>query len=112
MVGASGDQSQTRSSADGEVAWRTSSEAGYDCQKFFTPTVSPPETSPANTRPLERRPAMASSQQLWGLVRFWTVNPSAVVCASLKSYHTAQSVMSFCPLALNVSLLAIRLPAS
>src|ERR1039458_4433551 len=111
MAGASGAQSQTRSSAAAAVAPRTSSDAGYDCQKFFTPTASPPDTSPANTSPLARRPAIASSQQLWGLVRFWIVNPSAVVCASLKSSHTAQSAMSFCPAALNVSLLALVLYA-
>ena len=49
------------------VALRTSSDAGYDCQKFLTPTASPPETSPAKTRPLERRPPIASSQQLCGI---------------------------------------------
>ena len=64
------------------------------------------------TSPEARCPAIASSQQLCGLVRFWMVKPSAVGCTSLKASHTAQSVSSFCPRGLNASLLGTRLPAS
>ena len=66
MAGASGDHSHTLNSAASRVAFDTSREAGYDCQKFRSATARPPLTSPVKTSPEARRPAPAEIQQLSG----------------------------------------------
>src|SRR5215510_2179133 len=100
MPGASGDHIHTINSAAAPAAFRASSDAGYDCQKFFRLTASPPLTSPAKTNPEARLPAPAGIHALSGLVRLRTVNPSALGWTSLKSSHTAQSASRLWPRAL------------
>src|SRR5215510_9459597 len=100
MAAASGDHIQTISSAAPLEAFCTSSDAGYDCQKFFRLAASPPLTSPAKTSPEARLPAPAGIHALSGLVRLSAVNPSAFGWINLKSSHTAQSASSPWPRAL------------
>src|SRR5262247_3460548 len=100
MAGASGDHIQTISSAPPPDAFCASSDAGYDCQKFFRLTASPPLTSPAKTNPESRLPAPAGIHALSGLVRLRTVNPPALGWTSLKSSHAAQSANRLWPRAL------------
>jgi hypothetical protein len=57
-----GDHIQTVSSAAPLDDCRTSSDAGYDCQKFLRLAASPPPTSPAKTKPDARLPAPAVSR--------------------------------------------------
>src|SRR5215475_1172222 len=100
MPGASGDHIQTINSATSLAAFFTSSDAGYDCQKFLRLAVRPPLTSPAKTSPEARLPAPAGIHALSGLARLSAVNPSALGWTSLKSSQTAQSASSSCPRAL------------
>src|SRR5262245_19420194 len=100
MPGASGDHIQTINSAAPPDAFCTSSDVGYDCQKFFRLTASPPLTSPAKTSPDTRLPAPDGIQALSELVRLRAVNPSALGWTSLKSSHTAQSASRLWPRAL------------
>src|SRR5262245_58789408 len=100
MAGASGDHIHTVNSAAPPDALCTSSDAGYDCQKFFRLAASPPLTSPAKTRPMARLPAPAGIHALSGLVRLRVVNPSAFGWISLKSSQTAQSASRLWPRAL------------
>src|SRR5215813_11560053 len=89
ICGPSGDQSQAMRSAVGVLACRTSRPVGYDCQKFFTRTASPPPRSPTNPKPDARLPAAEEIQVLLGLVRFTIVKPSGFGCESLKSSQIA-----------------------
>src|SRR5262245_41619737 len=100
MAGASGDHTQTISSAAPPDAFCASSDAGYDCQKFFRLAASPPLTSPAKTSPEARLPAPAGIHALSGLARLSAVNPSAFGWTSLKASHTAQSASRLWPRAL------------
>jgi LmbE family N-acetylglucosaminyl deacetylase len=109
--GASGDQSHARISASGVEACSTSSDAGYDCQKFLMLTPRPPVTSPAKTSPEARLPAPAKSHVLCALVRFMTVKPSAFGCTSLKPSQTGQSARRFWLRVPTSSMLGTRLPA-
>src|SRR5262245_63583134 len=111
MAAASGDHIQTINSAAPLDAFCTSSDAGYDCQKFFRLAASPPLTSPAKTSPEARLPAPAGIHALSGLVRLRTVNPSALGWISLKSSQIAQSASRLCPRALKASLSGTRRPA-
>src|SRR5262245_54860182 len=111
MPGASVDHIQPINSAAPPEAFCTSSDVGYDCQKFFRLAASPPLTSPAKTSPVARLPAPAGIQALSGLVRLRTVNPSAFGWTSLKSSHTAQSASRPWPRALQAPLSGTRLPA-
>ena len=82
------------------MALCTSSDAGYDCQKFLTPTARPPETSPAKTS----RGAAPGARIQPAALRIGALLNCEAVGVGLHQFETsqtAQSVSSFCPAALN-----------
>src|SRR5205085_9154240 len=91
ISGPSGDQSHAVRFAVRLLASVISRAAGYDCQKFFTLTASPPLMSPTNARPVERAPATELTQVLFVFVRLTIVKPSGVGCDRRKSFQ-----MAFC----------------
>src|SRR5262245_66221531 len=97
MPGASVDHIQPINSAAPPEAFCTSSDVGYDCQKFFRLAASPPLTSPAKTSPVARLPAPDGIQALSVLVRLRVVYPSALGWTRLESSHPAQSARRLWP---------------